>query len=157
MFEPFQPRSLRGWRQARKLTHDGIARVIGVSPDTLQEWERTGYPVHQDGPRKAILLAATFAVAPEAIYFGPNVRGFTVANCQFIIATNPGDDGDWEAFIAEWCTSRHGAEFVPGEVSERLNRGMGIHRSTATDSLVALEEEIRQLFRTAKTESTDSR
>src|SRR3712207_405339 len=108
MFEPYR-RPLRGWRQVRKLTLEGIARAIGVSSDTLEEWERTGYPAHQGGPGKAIVLSRTYPAALDTIDFGPKVRGFTVAGCQFVIATNQGDDSGWEAFIAEWGPSGHGA------------------------------------------------
>jgi hypothetical protein len=53
-------RTLREWREARKLTHEGAMRVTGVHSDTLKEWERTGYPTRQGGPGKAIQLAETF-------------------------------------------------------------------------------------------------
>src|SRR5215210_142839 len=135
--------SLHEWRQARKPTHAGITRATGVCPDTLMEWERTGYPAHQDGLRKAIQLAKTYAASLEAIDFGPNVRGFSAADCEFAIATHGHDDRGWEVLIAEWGARGCGTEPPPAGVSERVNSGMLTISSASTGSLDALEEEIR--------------
>ena len=139
-------RTLREWREARKMTPDAVQRAgSGVNPRDLQEWERTGYPARQGGPGRAIHLADTYDAPLELIDFGPNVRGFTEAGCQFVIATNGRDDRGWEAFIAEWRGPDRGASIAPGAIRGPASTGMKTPGPTAEASLDTLEGEIRRL------------
>ncbi len=140
-------RTLREWREARKLTHEGAMRAgSGVNPSDFKEWERTGYPTRQGGPGRAIRLADTYDAPLELIDFGPNVRGFTEAGCQFVLATNGRDDRGWEAFIAEWRSPEGGMKQASEGVAERAGPGMRTHGPTAKAPLDTLEEQIQQLI-----------
>jgi transcriptional regulator with XRE-family HTH domain len=142
-------RTLNAWREARHLSLDDVARLAGVDPDELRRWERTGYPTHQGGPVRAIALADALQAPLEMIDFGPHVRGFTAAGCQFVLATNGRDDRGWETFVAEWRTAEHGSRGAPGGLGTRANSRMRTPGRSSPASLDRVEGEIRQLINAA--------
>jgi hypothetical protein len=134
-------RSLKAWREERRLTHDAVMRAgSGVSAQDLERWEQTGAP-HTRG--RAMQLADALQTPISTIDFGPDIRGLDIAGCAFLLRTRERHDGTWRAEIDEWRGPKQGQELTPRAIAERARAGWRSAGPTAQASLDVLEAAIR--------------
>jgi transcriptional regulator with XRE-family HTH domain len=134
-------RTLKAWREERKLTHDGVMRAgSGVSAQELARWEQTGTSPTRG---RAMQLADALQTRISTIDFGPDLRGLEIAGCAFLLRTRERHDGSWRAEIDEWRGPQQGRELTPRAIAERARAGWHSAGPTSQASLDALEAAIR--------------
>lgn len=139
-------RSLKAWREARKMTHEAVMRQSGVQINDLKQWESAGYPTRQGGPGKAIKLADVYDAPLDEIDYGPHTRAFTDSGYDVVLATNGRDDRGWESFVAEFRSPDRSSPHWRDAASELLTTGARTNGATAKASLDTLETAIRSLI-----------